>query len=210
MGIEFDALIEGVRPELEAMHCAREKGLSTCRQIIQNASKSIRAGHRREFDKAREFLQASGEAVASAREVLAGFPSLLHKGFFDDALKEYVEAFAFLQMVEEHRLVSADELKVGAVPYLHGMAEAASELRRTCLDTMRHGSFDEAQALFDLMDQVYEGLITCDFPDGMTDGLRRTTDALRAVVERTRSDLTQSLTQHELVIELRRATHKEG
>ena len=40
------------------------------------------------------------------------------------------------------------------------------------------------------MDDVYSVLVTIDYPDAVTGGLRRTTDALRAVLERTRADLT--------------------
>jgi translin len=49
---------------------------------------------------------------------------------------------------------------------------------------------------------VYGVLVTMDFPDAITGGLRRSTDALRAVLERTRGDLTNSLQQEKLLREL--------
>ena len=48
------------------------------------------------------------------------------------------------------------------------------------------------------MDDIYSVLVTIDFPDAITGGLRRTTDMLRGVLERTRSDMTLFITQHGL------------
>ncbi len=58
------------------------------------------------------------------------------------------------------------------------------------------------------MDEIYSLLVTIDYPDGVTGGLRRTTDALRAVLERTRGDLTTAMVGARLqaAIESARAT----
>jgi translin len=48
------------------------------------------------------------------------------------------------------------------------------------------------------MDEAYGLLVTMDYPDAISGGLRRTTDALRAVLERTRGDLTTTLLQSRL------------
>ena len=48
------------------------------------------------------------------------------------------------------------------------------------------------------MDEVYALLITVDYPEALTGGLRRTTDALRAVLERTRGDVTTTLVMSRL------------
>ncbi len=48
------------------------------------------------------------------------------------------------------------------------------------------------------MDEVYSLLTTVDFPDSITDGLRRNTDVLRNVLERTRGDLTMGIRQDQM------------
>ena len=88
---------------------------------------------------------------------------------------------------------TADELGVEVQAYLNGMAEAASELRRQALDSLRKADNDEAERMLRVMDDVYSLLVTIDYPDALTGGLRRTTDALRAVIERTRGDVTNAL-----------------
>jgi translin len=82
--------------------------------------------------------------------------------------------------------------------WLKGTAEAASETRRHLLDRLRAGDLDHGEALLAVMDDVYDALITVDFPDAITGGLRRTLDALRAVLERTRGDVTTTVLQSRL------------
>ena len=78
---------------------------------------------------------------------------------------------------------------------MNGLTEAASELRRFLLDQLRAGDFTRGDELLETMDDVYELLVGIDFPDAITGGLRRTTDAYRAVLERTRSDYTTAMMQ---------------
>ena len=48
------------------------------------------------------------------------------------------------------------------------------------------------------MDEIYSMLVTMDYPDAVTNGLRRQTDLVRGIVERTRGDLTISLREQHL------------
>jgi len=95
-------------------------------------------------------------------------------------------------------------MHVGIPAWLNGLAEAASELRRHLLDRLRNDQSDVAEMLFVAMQDVYEALLGVDYPDALTAGLRRSTDALRAVLERTRSDLTTTVIQ----LRLQRALEK--
>lgn len=95
-------------------------------------------------------------------------------------------------------LPTKDELSVEGKTWLNGLAEAATELRRRILDIIRHGHSEEAERLLDAMDEVYSVLVTIDFNDSITGGLRRRTDTVRAVLERTRGDVTTSFRQAEL------------
>jgi len=194
-----------LRATLEATNHAREEALRACREVIQFASRSIRALHRGELDQARALANESKLRVDRVRLELAAQPSLFHAGYVHDSQKEYVEAETMLAIVGGTPLPSPALLGVEAAAYLNGIAEAASESRRYVLDRLRSGDIDRAEAVLKVMDDIYFELVTFDFPDAITGGLRRTTDALRAVLERTRGDLTLTITQHRLEAAIREA-----
>src|SRR5262245_21732400 len=154
---------------------------------------AIRAVHRHEFREARELIAVAAAYLAEADVALEEHPDVRYAGFIHDAKKEFAEANLTLAFVADNPIPSADELGVEVQAYLNGMAEAASELRRQVLDCLRRGEEDEAERLLAVMDAVYGLLITIDYADALTGGLRRTTDALRAVLERTRGDVTTAL-----------------
>ena len=203
MSESWESIAGVLKERAQRMHEAREVGLTKCRALIQTSSKCIRHIHRHQFDEARALLQDAKAISAAARAALGPFQELYHAGFLHDAEKEMVEAAAVLAIIEDRPYPSADDLGVGIMSYLNGMGEAASEVRRYCLDEMRKGRLEKAENILQQMETIYDDLITFDFPDAMTGGLRRTCDALRAVIERTRSDLTATVSQQALVEELR-------
>ena len=178
---------------LEAKHTAREATLVASRRAIRSCAMAIRAVHRREFREARELVAVAAAYLSELDTAVAEHPDIRYTGYVHDAKKEFVEANLTLAFVGGHGLPTADELGVDVQAYLNGMAEAASELRRQVLDCLRADDVDEAERLLTVMDDVYAVLITVDYPDALTGGLRRTTDALRAVLERTRGDVTTAL-----------------
>lgn len=202
---ELGLLGDAVRQELDAANAAREVALVACRRTIRAASSSIRAVHLRRPQEARRLADEAGAALREAREALAPHPSLVGSGPLNDASKEYAEARLTAAMVGEDPLPSAEELAVGAAAWLNGLAEAASELRRHLLDRLREGDLSHGETLLATMDEAYGLLVTMDYPDAVSNGLRRTTDALRAVLERTRGDLTTTLLQVRLQASLDRA-----
>lgn len=196
---------DGLKESMDRQHVLREQALRRCREIIQTSAASIRALHRQESEKAEELLGRAQGLVRDLRAELSAEPAVLYAGYVQDAEKEMVEAAVLRAMLTQRTVPSATDLGVDVTSYLHGAAEAASECRRTLLDRLRAGDRSEAERLMTLMEGVYDELIRFDYPDGLTGGLRRTTDALRAVVERTRSDLTLTTLQNSLIDELRRA-----
>ena len=197
-GDEMEALADAVRSELDAVNRAREVALAACRRTIRACGSSIRAVHRLEGDRA-EALR--GEALVALREAQAAvlpYPAVGYAGFVHDAEKEYAEAVLTAALVAGSPLQGPLEIGVGVPAWLNGMAEAASELRRHLLDRLRAGELAEAERLLGEMSEVYDLLVGFDYPDAVTAGLRRTADALRAVLERTRSDLTTSILQARL------------
>jgi translin len=181
------------RAILEQKHAARELTLSACRRAIRSCATAIRAVHRQEFREARELIAVAAAYLAEAESALGEHPDVRYAGYLNDAKKEFAEANLTLAFVAGLPMPTAAELGVEVQPFLNGMAEAASELRRQVLDCLRRDEGAQAERLLALMDEVYALLITIDYPDALTGGLRRSTDALRAVLERTRGDVTAAI-----------------
>jgi len=190
---EIAAIGGECRQALDERHRAREIVLAASRLAIQSSAASIRATHRGEYDNAAELASEARSRLAQADAALASQPDLRGNGPVHDARKEVVEAWLTLALVRGDDLPDRAELGVDASAYLNGMAEAASELRRQVLDCLRRGELALGETLMAAMDDVYSVLATIDYPDVVTGGLRRTTDALRAVLERTRGDLTTTI-----------------
>src|SRR3990172_8949960 len=194
----LDSIVESIRAQSETKNAARDATLARSRELIRLCSLSIRATHREEFDEAENLLAQARRAADLMKAAIVDHPDLYHTGYTQDALKELVEAMAVYAMVRGHRLPTPAEVGVPEAAYLNGLAEAASELRRHALDVIRQDRNDEAERLLGAMDDIYGELVTMDFPDAITGGLRRTTDQLRGVLERTRGDLTATLQQEKL------------
>lgn len=206
----WDAIIAGLKRQAQSMHEAREEGLKLSRSLTQTSARCIRHIHRHQFEEAVRLLNEAKELAAKAREALSSHPEVFHAGFLHDAEKEMVEAAAVLAIVHGEPVPSSESLGAMPMSYLNGMGEAASECRRFALDEMRKGRIEDAERMLERMESIYDDLITFDYSDAMTGGLRRTCDALRAVIERTRSDLTATASQRELIEELKRTREKLG
>jgi translin len=189
---------QAVRRDLDAANSAREVALAACRRTIRACGSSIRAVHLLRPDDALRLADQAGGDLREAQDALAPFPSLVGSGPLHDAAKEYAEARLTAAMVGGLPLPSPEALALPAAAWLNGLAEAASELRRHLLDRLREGDLSRGEALLAVMDEAYGLLVTMDYPDAVSGGLRRTTDALRAVLERTRGDLTTTLLQSRL------------
>ncbi|MDQ6728690.1 MAG: haloacid dehalogenase [Actinomycetota bacterium] len=197
-GVELTALGHALREDLEAANRAREIALAACRRTIRACGSSIRAVHQLRPADALQLADEAGISLREAQDALAPFPALVGSGPLHDAAKEYAEARLTAAMVGDGPLPSARQLGVPAAAWLNGLAEAASELRRHLLDRLRGGELTRSESLLAAMDDAYGLLVTIDYPDAISGGLRRTTDSLRAVLERTRSDLTVTVLQSRL------------
>lgn len=207
---KLESIGEQIREYLEIKNAARDRALQQTRTIIRHCSKAIRAAHRNEPNTCQKELKAATDLIIKLKETLAEYPDLFHAGYTRSALKEFVEASIVQALLADQPLPSPEDLDVDCAAYLGGLGEAAGELRRRILDILRHDEFDEAERLLGYMDEIYGLLVTIDFPDAITDNLRRITDMVRGVTERTRGDLTTSLRQHELKIALESVEKKLG
>jgi translin len=193
--MSLDDVRQGIQARLQAKHRARELGLSNARQAIRRCANAIRAVHRGQLEIADRLLAEARELLDVAEATLAAHPDVYYAGFLQDAQKEYAEALATRALVAGAPLPPPEDAGVGDAPYLNGLAEAIGELRRHLLDLLRAGDVARADELFAAMEEIHAVLADVDFPDAMTGGLRRSTDVARAIIERTRSDLTLTVIQ---------------
>ena len=187
-----------VLAQLEETHRAREEALARCRETIRACGLAIRAIHRRRTEEVAERLALAERGIREAQRALRPFPQLAAMGFLHDAEKEYAEARLTQALIDGDTLPSHEELQVGLPAWLNGLAEAASELRRHLLDCLRSGDVKRGEQLLETMEDVFDLLVTVEYPDAITGGLRRAADALRAVVERSRADVTTTVLQTNL------------
>ena len=194
----LDTVGEKARAYFATEDSAREKGLDLSREAIRFSANAIRAVHRGEFDQARELIGSARANVEGMSRTLAKHGELFYGGFVHNGQKEYAEACITLALVAGETLPDPDELGVSYAAYLNGLGEAAGEMRRHLLDTLREGKIERCEEILWAMDDIYSLLVTIDFHDALTGGLRRTTDMVRGVLERTRGDYTMSLRQKQL------------
>lgn len=186
---QLDDTAERIRRHMEQIDGARDEAYQRSRSLIALCARSIRAIHREEWDSAETLLDEARRATANLVEGVRSYPDLYFAGYTQDAVKEYVEAQLVYALIRGRPLPSPETLEAEYNTWLNGLAEAASELRRRILDITRQGYSPEAERLLDAMDHIYSTLVTFDFADQITGGLRRRTDALRAVLERTHGDV---------------------
>ena len=196
-------LSDEVRAILDARFAAREAAIAESRKAIRAAANGIRALHRSDWDTADALIAESGDRLESISDALAMNPELLGHAVVHDAAKEYAEARITQAVFTAATIPSFRDLGVDPVPYLHGLGEAVGEMRRRMLDLLRREMLAEAEDLLQQMDDIVDQLAQADYPDGMTNGLRRTTDVSRSLVERSRSDLTATVVQERLREDLR-------
>lgn len=213
MTSNLDLVREQALSYLEQKHAARERALPKSRTAIRHCANSIRATHRHEFASAEQLLGQAGRLLREMAEDLRAHQDIFFAGFVQDAQKEFTEAATFLALTQKQPLPLAPELMVDWAPYLNGLGEAVGELRRYVLDQLRRDHLEEGELYLEQMDEIYALLTTLDFPDAITGGLRRTTDAARGILEKTRGDLTVAWGQAQLqrsLLALQQELHQQS
>jgi translin len=211
----FEDLAEKTHQDFEARHQVRENALKQTRLLTRRSANAIRAIHRGERDVAEENMQAGRQIVDDLKQSVQPFPEIYFSGYTQDALKEFVEARLTIAVITNESLPMPEEMGIEYATYIKGLTETIGEMRRRCLDILRQGYSDEAERLLSFMDDIYAVLVTLDYPDAITYGLRRQTDLARGIIERTRADLTLSLREQRLQqslkeFETRFNSHGEG
>lgn len=200
----LESIAERIRQSFDTRTAARDRALSQARTLTRYCSNTIRAVHRGDISAAQENLGEARQLAGALRVNLNDYPDIYYAGYTQDALKEFAEANIVFALVRHETLPTPEELELEYATYLKGLAEVAGELRRRCLDILRDGHSKEAEHLLSYMDEIYAILVTMDYPDAITGGLRRLTDIVRSINERTRGDITLSLRQQKLERSLQR------
>lgn len=197
---ELDArpLIDTIIEEFEQINAAREQAIARSRHVIRASANAIRSAHRGDFSEASAGASSALSMLSEILEHVTDYPSLAGAGYVQDAMKEVAEAHISIAILSDRQIPAPADLDVSPSAWLNGLAEAASELRRDALDALRSNNVSRAEKLLKQMDTIYSALVIVDFPDAITGGIRRTTDQLRAVLERTRGDVTFALRQDRL------------
>lgn len=207
---QLEEIAERIHQNFEKINAERDRALSQSRILTRHCARAIRAVHRDDRELALEHLNKASDLVNNLHANLEDYPNLYYAGYTQDALKEFAEASIVYALLNGDSLPTPEQLGLEYNTYLKGLAESAGEMRRRVLDILRHGHSDEAERLLSHMDDIYGVLVTMDFPDAITGGLRRLTDVVRGVTERTRGDLTLSLRQEHLESQIRKLEARLG
>ena len=190
---KLESITEKIRQDFDTRTASRDQALSQARQLTRACSLAIRAVHRDDVKEMQEHLTEAGRLAWLLTGGRVEHPDLYYAGYTQDALKEFVEASVTCALIQNQPLQTPEDLGVTGFTYLNGLAEVVGELRRRTLDILRHGYSQEAERLLGIMDDIYSVLVTMDYPDAITNGLRRQTDLARSIIEKTRGDVTFSL-----------------
>ena len=190
---KLEKIADQIRQKFDLRTAKRDQALAQARQLTRACSLSIRAVHRDDQEALGIHLAEARTLADNLRQELADHPDLFYAGYTQDSLKEFVEASVTCALIQNQPLQTPEDLCVEEATYLNGLAEVIGELRRRTLDILRHGYSQEAERLLGYMDEIYSVLVTMDYPDAITNGLRRQTDVARSIIEKTRGDVTFSL-----------------
>ena len=199
---QLSTMVSNCIERLTRRHQAREKALGVSREVIRFSANAIRAVHRDQFEEAANLIQQAAARLKETEPIRQESPEIYYAGFLSDARKEFSEANVTLAVISGNPMPQPEDLEVDSTDYLNGIAEVIGELRRYILDSLRRDAVERCEDLMQVMDEIYGILVTVDFPEAVTAGLRRSTDAMRGVLERTRGDLTLSLRQRRLEMRL--------
>lgn len=205
---DLEAMRQAAQAALARKHEARERALPKSRAAIRLCANAIRAVHRSDVATTRQLLAEARALLDAMQTDLRDHPDILYAGFVEDAQKEFAEANVTAAVIQNQPLPTPTELGMEWPPFLNGCGEAVGELRRHVLDRLRQGHFAACEALLSAMDDIFAVLTALDFPDAITNNLRRTTDAARGIIEKTRGDLTTAALQAQLGAQLDRVAQR--
>lgn len=202
--------VERLRGYFDTLDQAREQAYVLSRQVVRASSVSIKHAHRMEMPEAREQLAEARQLTHQMLAAVGATPELRFGGFVHDSEKEYCEAAMTIAALNDEPLPTPEELGVYPVAWINGLAEVVGELRRHVLDLIRMDRTEEAEKHLGNMDSIYHTILSFDYPNAISQGLRGRSDAARGLIERTRGDLTNALRASKLERRMKELEEKLG
>ncbi|MFW9927826.1 MAG: hypothetical protein ACFFD1_00375 [Candidatus Thorarchaeota archaeon] len=186
---QFLEIFNYIHEKLSNYDIKREEILVHSRKIVRSCSVTIKHVHRKEFNEAEELLSGIRNDLSKLSPIQED--SINTENNINVAFQEYVEALTFYQFATHREIFKPKEDQtIPLIAYLHGLCDLVGELRRFSLDHLKETSdFFEAERAMLFMEDIYNNLLTLDYPSGLITGIRRKTDLARNIVEKTRGDL---------------------
>ncbi len=185
---KLEAVIEEAKTWLDKKDEVREKLVKIDREIVRLSSEVIHEIHKGKRVDAK--CNQLRDLVREALQELQNSPDLAK--VLNDGLQEYAEAMLLREIVEREEVLTPQELEIPYEPYLLGLCDVVGELRRKVLDSIRKDKLPEAIKYFGMMEEIYTQLWKLHYPKGLIP-LRPKQDYVRAILERTRGDLTLAI-----------------
>lgn len=201
--MELEGFLDSIREEIEQDDHIRESALQLSRTAVRKCSESIKMSHRGNFEAASALVEEAYSIISEAQAEVAKSAFISKSRILDIAYQELAEAVNVLHILEKGEAVPAVEYNIPSRDYLTGLADTIGELRRAVLESLRNGRTERGVTLLAMMESIYEGLNSFDFPNALIPDLRRKSDVARTLIERTRADVTTAVRQDKLMHEIR-------
>jgi translin len=197
-------LLNKIRKELKQKDRVREKAQKDMRKATSLSKQAILFIHKKKLDEAKKLIEKAKEIMLRLNDTSTKYPQIIYTGLFNAARQEYSEANIFLNLIEESRFITPEEINVPSVDYVLGLADVIGECRRLALDALREADVEKAEKCLQIMDEIYTELMGMDEAYMLVPGLRRKCDIARRIIETTRGDVTQEARRNSLEKHLKR------
>jgi translin len=197
-------LLNKIRKELKEKDRVREKAQKDMRKATSLSKQAILLIHQKKLNEAKKLIKKAKEIISMLNDTSTKYPQIIYSGLFNAARQEYSEANIFLNLIEESRFITPEEINVPSADYVLGLADVIGECRRLALDALREADVEKAEKCLQIMDEIYTELMGMDEAYMLVPGLRRKCDIARRIIETTRGDVTQEARRSSLEKYLKR------
>lgn len=181
-------IVDKIEKSIDGKDKIREQSLRSSRDIIVACRKSIQLIHQNLMKDAKDNIKKASSKLAELNDLTKGYPEVYHAGFVENAAQELVEAHCFYNIMKGKDLPDPDEIQTTYSSYLMGLCDLVGELRRSSLDSIRHGQAKKADKYLDMMEEIYDVIIRFDYPSGLIP-IKKKQDMVRGMIEKTRGEL---------------------
>ncbi len=188
--MSLEEILGRIREEILKKDEIRQEIQTIARKTTRLSKQAIFLTHKGRINEAEALLKKASINFNRLIEMSKIYPNLLYTGAIDSAFEEYSEAQIFLNLIENKRFVDPKEIDVPDEAYVLGLADVIGELRRRSLDLIRKGHIEAAEENLNIMETIYNEIISYDELLLLIPGLRRKCDVARRIIEATRGDVT--------------------